>query len=64
MSSSETKYLLSNVPDDIPAWANVLVTVIKDLVGEIKTLTKSVETMSQLQDKIQNPGDGYHKPEQ
>ena len=37
MSSSETKYLLSNVPDDIPAWANVLVTVIKDLVGEIKT---------------------------
>ena len=52
MSSSETKYLLSNVPDDIPAWANVLVTVIKDLVGEIKTLTKSVETMSQLQDKF------------
>ena len=51
-SSSETKYLLLNVPNDIPAWANFLVTVIKDLVGEIKTLTKSVETMSQLQDKI------------
>ena len=45
----EIKNTLSN---DVPAWASSLILVINEMVAEIKTMTKTIESMALLQDRV------------